>query len=118
MKTTEKPTDVVESHGEASEQGRHSARLLSRLFLAHRFFGLVRGGSRVFPGGPRKPPETPRDGPGWPPGAPGARVKKPKNPYFCWAQLCGPEWGLAAGAPQDKAEDLGATCGPDRSTLS
>ena len=62
-----------------------SARLLSRFFLAHRFLGLVRGGSRVFPGGPRKPPKPggmALGGLPGAPGAPGAQVQTPKNPYF------------------------------------
>jgi hypothetical protein len=37
-----------------------STRLLNRFFLAHRFFGLVRGGSRGLPGGPRKSPKPRR----------------------------------------------------------
>ncbi len=35
-------------------------RLLNRFFLAHKLFGLVRGGSRGLLGGPRKSPTVRR----------------------------------------------------------
>jgi hypothetical protein len=69
------------------------ARLLSRFFSAHRFFGLVRGGSRLSPGGPRKPPK-PRGitlgGLPGPPGPPEPGSKNLKTHTSCWAQLGGP----------------------------
>ncbi len=48
------------------------ARLLNRLCLAHRLFGLVRGGSRELPGGPRGFPKSRRAALGGRPGSPGA----------------------------------------------
>jgi hypothetical protein len=74
------------------------ARLFSRLFLAHRFFGLVRGGSLVFLGGPRKPPKLrgmALGGLPGAPGAPGAGVRKPKNQYFLLAPTRRPRRWLA-----------------------
>jgi hypothetical protein len=60
-------------------------QFLNRFFLARLFFGLVRGGSRELPGGPRKSP-TPRrmalGGLLGAPGAPGARANKSNNPCF------------------------------------
>ena len=64
------------------------------LYIGFYFFALVCLRSRGPPGGPRGPREGPTEGSGGPPGGPGpprARIKKPKNPYFCMARLSGRE---------------------------
>ena len=72
---------------------RHTS-IAQLILLAHSFFGLVRGGSRVF----REGPGSPRNPDGWPWVAsrgtrgPGARVKNHKIQYF----LFGP-----TGRPSD-----------------
>ncbi len=72
------------------------ARLLNRCFLAHRFFGLTRGGPQGLPGGPRKSPKLQQTALGGLPrasGVPGARVKKNKNPYFLQGLIERPRGG-------------------------
>jgi hypothetical protein len=58
------------------------SRLLNRYFLVHRFFGLVHGGIRGLPGGPRKSRKPRRVAPGSLPGAPGGPVVRAKTKHI------------------------------------